>query len=60
MLNGHLQGRDYIVGDAFSMADITALCTADFAGFVKVGIADEQENLKRWYASVSNRPTAKA
>jgi len=60
MLNEHLQGRDYIVGDAFSMADITALCTADFAGFVKVGIADEQENLKRWYASVSNRPTAKA
>lgn len=60
MLNDHLQGRDYIVGDRYSLADITGLCTVDFAGFIKMKIADDQTNLKRWYESVSNRPSAKA
>lgn len=60
MLNDHLQGRDYIIGDRFSLADITALCAVDFAGWVKVKITDDQPNLKRWHESVSNRPSAKA
>ena len=59
-LDEQLQGRDYLVGDRFSLADITALCAVDFAGWIKIGIEDDQTNLKRWHESVSSRPSAKA
>ena len=53
-------GRTYLAGDAFSMADIVLLCAVDFAKFVNMPIPDEAANLKRWHASVSARPTARA
>jgi glutathione S-transferase len=55
-----LAGKQYLAGDYFSVADITALVTVDFARIIKVRIGDEQKNLARWHASVSSRPSAKA
>ncbi|AWB57146.1 glutathione S-transferase family protein [Colwellia sp. Arc7-D] len=59
-LDKHLASSEYIAGDSFSIADITALITIDFNRVNHIKILDEQSNLKRWYAAVSSRPSAKA
>lgn len=59
-LDSHLAKSDYIAGDEFSVADISALVTIDFNRVNNIQIEDDQENLKRWYASVSSRPSAQA
>lgn len=59
-LNKHLANSEYIAGDNFSVADITALCTVDFARVVKLRIGEDQTHLKRWHDSVSARESAKA
>jgi glutathione S-transferase len=59
-LNDDLGSRPYIAGDAFSIADITALVAVDFARIIKCRIGESQTNLARWHASVSGRPSAKA
>ena len=45
-----LAKNKFIVGDKFSIADITALCAIDFAAAVNIPIPDECRHLKRWYA----------
>lgn len=60
-LNKDLANSAFIAGDSFTIADITALCTLDFAtGAARVAIPDDCENLKRWYEEVSARPSAQA
>lgn len=59
-LDRHLANNTYIAGDAFSIADITALCAVDFARVIKLRIDTDQINLKRWHDSVSARPSASA
>jgi glutathione S-transferase len=60
-LDEDLATSPFVAGDEFSVADITALCTVDFAaGAARVPIPDECENLKRWHAEVSARPSAAA
>jgi len=56
-LNTHLKESNYLVGDYFSIADITLLCAIDFARVVKIRPSDEYEHLLRWYKKVSNRPS---
>ena len=55
-----LAKNKFIVGDKFSIADITALCAIDFAAAVNIPIPDECRHLKRWYAEVSQRQSAAA
>lgn len=59
-LNDEIAGRDFIAGDSFTIADITALGVIDFATFVGIGIPDDAANLKAWHARVSARPSAAA
>ena len=59
-LNKQLEGRDFVAIDQFSVADINAMVVVDFAKWVKVVPGDEHKNIKRWYAVVSARPSAKA
>ena len=59
-LDAQLQGRDYLAGDAFSMADICALTTVDFSAFVGLALPDPASALKAWHARVSARPSAQA
>ncbi|WP_426415724.1 glutathione S-transferase family protein [Aestuariirhabdus sp. LZHN29] len=60
ILDTHLADSTYIAGDQFSVADITALCSIDFARVIDVRPTPEQEHLQRWYQLVSSRPSAKA
>ena len=53
-------GRPFLAGHGFSMADIVLLCGVDFAKFVNMPIPAEAANLQRWHAAVSARPTARA
>jgi glutathione S-transferase len=53
-------GHDYIAGASFSMADIIALTTIDFAEFVGLPVPAQCERLRAWHASVSQRPSAAA
>ena len=57
-LDQELAGNEYVAGNDFSVADITALVTVDFAQWIKMQPHDELVNLHRWYKSVSNRPSA--
>lgn len=59
-LDEELAGRQFIAGDKYSIADITALCAIDFAKFNNISIPPEQENLTRWHQQVSARPSATA
>ena len=58
-LNAHLAVSDWIAGDSYSFADITALVTMDFAaraGLDTHGCGD----VARWYKAASARPSAEA
>ena len=59
-LNARLEGRDFVALDDFSLADITALVAVDFAKWVRVEPSEAHANIKRWHATVSARPSAKA
>ncbi len=59
-LNQQLASNEFLAGDYFSIADITALVTVDFAKRLKLPGPAEASNLDRWHASVSSRPSARA
>ena len=53
-------GRPWIAGEAYGMADIVALTTIDFAGFIGLEVPDEASALKAWGDRASARPSAAA
>jgi glutathione S-transferase len=59
-MDRRLAESEYVAGPAFSMADITLLCIADFARAVKLPTPDGLEHFARWHAQVSARPSAQA
>jgi glutathione S-transferase len=59
-LNNELKGREFLATDTFSMADIVALTTIDFATFIGIETPAELTNLQAWHAGVSARPSAGA
>jgi glutathione S-transferase len=59
-LDGELSGRDYIAGDRYTMADISAQCGIMLGKVIKLQIPPELAHLSRWYETVSARPTAQA
>lgn len=58
--NAVLADQDYIAGDEFSMADITAFAGLGFADFAQIAIPEECANLKNWRARVASRPSLAA
>jgi glutathione S-transferase len=53
-------GRDFLAGSNYSIADIVLLCGIDFAKFVNMEMPEECAHLRRWHARVSARPSAAA
>ena len=53
-------GREFIAGAKYSMADIVLLCGIDFAKFVRMDMPESAKHLRGWYARVSARPSARA
>ena len=58
-LDDHLQHHQFVAGDCFSIADITAVVTLDFARWIKRQPGTAHTHLLRWYADVSDRPSVK-
>lgn len=59
-LNKELADRSYIAGDRYSMADICALSTVDFATWIGLPLDPALESLNRWHTTVTARPSAAA
>jgi glutathione S-transferase len=55
-----LADREFIAGDRYTIADITALVGIDFGRVTGIKIGPDQKNLERWHQTVSARPSAKA
>jgi len=60
LLDRHLEHNQYVAGDQFSIADITAFVTIDFAKVIQVRRDDSLVHLNRWYDVVNARPSARA
>lgn len=54
-LEAHLVERDYLVGNAISLADIDAFVLCDFAGWVKESIPEGCSQLQAWYQRVAKQ-----
>ncbi len=53
----HMQGRDWVAIDRFSLADITAGVALDFAGWVKVDVNEGRPAIAAWRARLAERPS---
>lgn len=60
LLDGVLANRQFIAGDAYTVADITAMVALDFTKVAKIEKPEGLGHLERWYGEVSERPSAKA
>jgi glutathione S-transferase len=60
MLDDHLASSRFVVGEHYSIADITLLVAIDFLKPAKLALPEGAQNLKRWYTETSARPSAAA
>lgn len=58
-LDAEMGDRQYIAGDRFTVADITALVAVDFMKPARLAVPDTCANIQRWYLDVSARPSAR-
>jgi len=60
-LNARLESSPFVAGEKYSVADITALVTVDFAAkAIDFPVLEELTALKRWYGEVAARASANA
>lgn len=60
-LEGELGHRQFMGGDRYSVADITAMCAIDFGKVSQIRLDPAtQPNLAAWHKRVSDRPSSKA
>lgn len=59
-LDQYLEGRDFLLGDYFSIADITGLIALDFMRLPKLPVPEGLPNVRRWHAALAARPSAAA
>jgi glutathione S-transferase len=59
--DARLSEAPFVAGHCFSVADITALVTVDFAAkAINFSVPDGHHSLKRWYDAISNRSSMAA
>ena len=59
VLEDHLAGREFVVGDGYTIADMSAWGWIDRASRVRKGAEDPlaaYPNIKRWFAAIDSRP----
>ncbi len=60
LLDAELDGQDYIVGNRFSVADITGLVALDLMKPAKLAVPETFRSVRAWHARLLARPTALA
>ena len=59
-LEQRLKESEFVAGNRFTIADITALCVVDVAkNRINLPIPAENKQTQRWHEAVSSRPSAK-
>ena len=56
-LDGLIEGREFICGDRFTLADILLFAFLEFGGSVGQPLDPKCERLQAWYARVAARPS---
>jgi glutathione S-transferase len=56
-LNGELIKQDFIAGSEFTIADIAAITTIDFAIWIGLKVPHDCDALTAWYDRMSQRPS---
>lgn len=59
LFDEQLGKSEFIAGDHFSVADISLLCTLDFARSTRQELPYDLPNLSRWHSQISARPSTK-
>ena len=59
-LDARLQASEFVAGARYTIADITALVSLDFAGWMKVKPSPSFQALARWHEAVTARASAGA
>jgi len=60
-LDARLEESEFMAGEIFSVADITAFVTIEFARrALKIDPDADQVNIARWHEAVGNRPSVRA
>ena len=57
-LDAELADREFIAGECFTVADITAFTGFQVGRIPKIRIGEDMTNLQRWFDGVSGRPSA--
>jgi glutathione S-transferase len=60
MMDRELAGREYVAGDLYTIADIMALVTVNFAARIDLKVPEGCVHLRRWHQAVNARPSADA
>ena len=59
-LDGEMEGKDYICGDRFSLADVMLFCFITFGATVGQSVSEENSNITSWYDRVKERSSTAA
>ncbi|HEY4113179.1 MAG TPA: glutathione S-transferase [Rhizomicrobium sp.] len=59
-LDGQLDGKDFLCGKRFTLADILLYCFLDFGAQVGQPLNPDNRNVAAWFERVKTRPSAKA
>lgn len=59
-LNERLGESPFVAGQAFSVADITAFISVEFASWIKINPPEDAAALRRWLEGMRARPSSKA
>ncbi|MGH7917385.1 MAG: glutathione binding-like protein, partial [Candidatus Binataceae bacterium] len=59
-LDGFLAGRDFIVPNRFTIADIILYCCTDFSTAVGQNIDPSLRNVTAWFQRIDSRPSAQS
>ena len=51
-LDRYLEGREYLVGNEITMADVDAFVVVDFAGWIKERVPESRSNVLAWYQRI--------
>lgn len=59
-LDGQMEGKQFICGGRFTLADVLLFCFLEFGGQVGQPLNPENKNIAAWFERVKARPSAKA
>lgn len=57
LLNEHLADNQFICGDTFTVADMTAIIAVDFSKLARISYDENLTHIHKWAATVRSRPS---